>query len=139
MSQIGVVLASHGELACAMLASAELIVGQQANVAAVCLEPDDSLESFNVRLCQAVDGAERGAGVLVLIDLFGGTPANAAAMGLCDREYSVVAGANLPMLLEVLMSRDSGLSVTELCQLALEAGRSAIVDVGAAVIGAREP
>jgi mannose/fructose-specific phosphotransferase system component IIA len=89
------------------------------------------LETCHGQLCDAVDQTQTAAGVLVLIDLFGGTPGNAAALGLRDRSYAVVSGVNLPMLLEVLLSRSSGISVKELVDIALQAGQSSIIDVGA--------
>jgi mannose/fructose/sorbose-specific phosphotransferase system IIA component len=131
MSQIGVVIASHGDLAQALISSAEMIVGAQEGVVTVCLDPQDNLEACHDQLCSAIDGVQSEAGVIVLIDLFGGTPGNAAVLGLRERTYSVVAGANLPMLLEVLMSRGSGISVKELTDIALQAGQSSIIDVGA--------
>jgi mannose/fructose/sorbose-specific phosphotransferase system IIA component len=131
MSGIGIVVASHGALAQALINSAEMIVGAQDNVATVCLDPKDNLEACHNRLCTAIDQVQTEAGVLALIDLFGGTPGNAALLGLRERTYHVVAGVNLPMLLEVLMSRNSGVSVKELTDIALQAGQNSIIDVSA--------
>ena len=131
MSRIGVVIASHGDLARALVRSAEMIVGAQEGVATVCLEPSDNLETFHAALCAAVDRIRTDAGVVVFIDLFGGTPANAAVLGLRERSYPVVSGVNLPMLLEVFVSRDGGLSAQELAEIALQSGQSSIIDVSA--------
>lgn len=131
MSATGVVVASHGDLARALISSAEMIVGSQENVAALCLDPKDNLETCHNELCAAIDRVQTDAGVIVLIDLFGGTPGNAAALGLRERSYPVVAGVNLPMLLEILVSRSSGLSVEELTDIALQAGQNSIIDVRA--------
>ena len=131
MSLTGIVVASHGDLASALISSAEMIVGSQDNVAAVCLDPEDNLEACHDALCAAIDRVQTDAGVIVLIDLFGGTPGNAAALGLRERSYPVVAGVNLPMLLEVLMSRLGSLSLKELTEIALQAGHNSIIDVGA--------
>ncbi len=127
---VGIVIASHGGLARALLSSAEMIVGAQDNVATVCLEAQDSPESFQAALSATIEQADRGTGVVALIDLFGGTPGNAAALCLGEREIPIVSGVNLPMLLEVLLSR-TALSPEALAALALESGAKGIVDVTA--------
>jgi mannose/fructose-specific phosphotransferase system component IIA len=78
-----------------------------------------------------IDRLDTSQGVVVLVDLFGGTPCNAAALGARERLFPIVSGANLPMLLEILLNRECGLSVEELVDLTLEAGRASIVDVSA--------
>jgi PTS system mannose-specific IIA component len=130
MSMIGIVVASHGDLSRALIHSVEMIVGSQAHVEAVCLDPKDTLETCQSALQAAIDQADSGDGVLVLIDLFGGTPSNAAALGLSQRSYAVVTGVNLPMILEVMMVRRDDLSITDLAALALQAGYNGIIDVG---------
>lgn len=130
MSLAGIVVASHGELASALISSAEMIVGSQDNITAVCLDPEDNLEACLDALCAAIDQVQTDAGVIVLIDLFGGTPGNAALLGLRERSYPVVAGVNLPMLLEVSMNRLGGLSTKELTEIAMQAGHNSIIDVG---------
>lgn len=131
MSQIGVVVGGHCELSRALIASAEMIAGHQQDVATVCLAEGDDLESCHCSLEDAIAEVDHGAGVIILIDLFGGTPSNAAALSLRNHAWPVVAGVNLPMLIEVLMSRDSVASVQALAELALDAGRSGIIDVAA--------
>lgn len=126
---IGIVLASHGDFAGALRDTAELIVGAQENVVVLCLNPQDTLETCVVELETAVQQSEQGQGVLVLIDLFGGTPGNAAALGLRERSYPIITGVNLPMLLEVLMNRDSVAHVDELAAQALQAGQQGIINM----------
>lgn len=133
MNPIGVVVASHCDLAHAFIASAEVIVGAQTDVAAVCLAPEDNLESCRSALLDAVNQVDHGNGAIVLIDLFGGTPCNAAALTLRDHACVVVTGVNLPMLIEILMSREGASSMDELAALAVQAGRSSIIDVGAQI------
>ncbi len=128
---IGVVIVGHGDLGQALVGSAALILGEQTNVAAVSLNPQDNLESCHGALMSGIEQLDTSQGVIVLADLFGGTPCNAAALGQRERSYPVVAGVNLPMLLEVLMSRDTVASADELTSIALEAGSKSIVDVGA--------
>ena len=130
MNRIGVVITAHGDLAVALLRAAELIVGPQAGVAAVCLDPQDGPESHAAALQAALEQVDCGAGVLVLTDLFGGTPANTAALGLGQGALVVLCGVNLPMLLEVLTRRDE-VSLPALAAAALRAGRTGIIDAAA--------
>lgn len=126
---IGVVLAGHGNLAQELAATAEMIVGHGDGIATVDLSPGTGLDGLDRLMRQAVDRVDEGLGVLVLVDLFGGTPSNAAALGIRERKVEVVAGVNLPMLLEVLTHRDSGLTLTSLSEIAVRAGRSGVTDV----------
>ncbi len=128
---IGVVIVGHGDLGQALVGSASLILGEQTNIAAVSLSPQDNLESCHSALMNGIEQLDTSQGLIVLADLFGGTPCNAAALGQRERPYPVVAGVNLPMLLEVLLNRDSVASADELNSIALEAGCKSIVDVGA--------
>lgn len=128
---IGIIIAGHGDLGQALIGSAELILGPQENVAVVGLKPQDNLEICQCALMSGMGQLDISQGVIVLADLFGGTPCNAAALGARDRFYPIVAGVNLPMVLEVLLNRDCAESVDALAQVAFEAGRSGIVDVGA--------
>ena len=129
---VGIVIATHGDLARAFIRSAEMIVGAQDNVVTLCLDQKDNLETFHAALDAAVEQAEHGAGVLVLIDLFGGTPGNAASLSVHPRKLHVVSGVNLPMLLEVLLSRNA-MSPEALAAHALESGRAGIIDIAAKV------
>jgi len=129
---IGIVIAAHGDLAHALRQSAEMILGAQDGVVTVALNPQDNLDSLQATIREAIERADSGLGVVVLIDLFGGTPGNAAALCLAERDLPIVSGVNLPMLLEVLLSRNS-LSPVELAALALESGAAGIVDVTARV------
>jgi mannose/fructose/sorbose-specific phosphotransferase system IIA component len=128
---IGVIIVGHGDLGQALVSSASLILGEQENVAAVSLKPQDNLETCQCALMIGMEQLNSSQGVIVLADLFGGTPCNAAALGQRERSYPIVAGVNLPMLLEVLLSRDQVTSVDELTSIALEAGSKSIIDVGA--------
>jgi mannose/fructose/sorbose-specific phosphotransferase system IIA component len=128
---IGVLIVGHGDLGQALVSSALMIVGEQDNVAAVSLKPQDNLETCQCALKIGIERLNGSQGVIVLADLFGGTPCNAAALGQRERSYPIVAGVNLPMLLEVLLSRDQVTSVDELTSIALEAGSKSIIDVGA--------
>lgn len=125
---IGIVISSHGGLAQALLDSAEMIIGEQDNVVAVSLDPQDNLDTLQAALNAAVDEADRGLGVIILIDLFGGTPGHAAALCVGRRKLPAVSGVNLPMLLEIIMSRRI-LSLDELSKRGLKSGTEGVVDI----------
>jgi mannose PTS system EIIA component len=123
-----IILITHGPLAQALLESAEMILGEQRGVQAICLGREDNLETARARVSEALRAA--GDGVLVLADLFGGTASNAAAWALQGSKFELVAGVNLPMLLEALMNRDR-LGATELAELAVQTGRQGVTNVSA--------
>lgn len=126
---IGVVVASHGGLCRELLFTAEMILGPAAQTAAAPLATGVSLQDFAAQLRQAVAAVQQEAGVLLLADLAGGTPCNVAAVLAVQSEgLRVVAGVNLPMLLEVL-SRREGVSLEELSGIAATAGQGGICRV----------
>ena len=118
------IVTGHGTLAKALLASAEMILdGLPDNVLALDMTADNNLASMRNAACAAT--AETDTGVLVLADLLGGTPANAAAWAAEQREIVVVCGVNLPMLLEVLVNLPHK-TLPELVELAVAQGRDGI-------------
>jgi len=127
---IGIVLAAHGPLPAAFLESTNMSVGELPQVASVSLMPGDSLEGLIDCLQAAVNEVNTGDGVLIMLDMFGGTPANAAALltqqtnGLC-----AVTGVNLPMLLETFMARMSTDRLESLAATAFSGGQAGIVDI----------
>jgi PTS system mannose-specific IIA component len=131
---VGLVIGGHGYLAASMLEAAELILGQQEGVVTVALEPEQNLEDLHSQIGAAISQADHGNGVLVLLDLYGGTPSNATALHLKNSAIEAVAGVNLPMLLEVLLGRQER-NLAELTALAEEIGRQGVVNVRAALIG----
>lgn len=122
---VGVVLVSHGALALGLKEAAEMIAGPQDGMALVMLGPAEDLDVFRLKLEAAVADVDRGRGVLLLVDLFGGSPGNTAAYLMSPR-VEVVTGVSLPMLLEVLMNR-AGAGVTELAQTAMQAGKDGVL------------
>lgn len=127
---IGIVLAAHGPLPGALLESCGMILGELPSVTAVSLMPGDSLEGLIERLGSAADEVGSGHGVLVLLDLFGGTPANATAFLSQQRpDVQAVSGVNLPMLIETLMARQATDDLIELTATAVSAGKNSVVDI----------
>ena len=127
-----VLLVAHGPLASALRDAIEMIAGPQDRLEVVQLQPEDDIEGVSTQLegaLQKLGVAEDGEAV-IFADLFGAAPANAAASLLRHRpNIEIVAGMNLPMLLEVLFGRE-GVSARELANSAIEAGRESIRDVG---------
>ncbi len=127
---IGIVVAAHGPLPDALLDSTRLIYGEPVQTSTVALMPGDSLEGLIERLRAAVQEVDTGEGVLILLDMFGGTPANAAALiSQQQQQVSAVTGANLPMLLETFMQREGSDSAASLAETAFAAGQQGIINV----------
>ena len=102
---IGLVLVTHGRLAEEFVAAMEHVVGPQDNLRCLCIGPDDDMTQRRNEIIEAVDEVDSGAGVIVLTDMFGGTPSN-LAISLLDRgNLEVVAGMNLPMLIKLAKVR----------------------------------
>jgi mannose/fructose/sorbose-specific phosphotransferase system IIA component len=110
--------------------SVGMILGEQSQVTSVSLMPGDSLEGLVERLRDAVNEVNTGQGALILLDLFGGTPSNAAAL-LTQQMQGIyaVAGMNVPMLLETFMERMNTAEIEQLTQTAFAAGQDGIVDI----------
>jgi mannose/fructose/sorbose-specific phosphotransferase system IIA component len=125
---INIVLVSHGELGDALIRAAEMIAGPAERVFSVPLLPGESPESFGDKLTVALQDIE-GEETLVLIDLFGGTPYNVAARRVLQENVECVTGANLPMLLELLMSRDDA-SLPDLAEAIARAGQESVKNLG---------
>ena len=122
---VGVVVATHGGLADELLRTAEGIVGKLERCEAVSVGAGTSMDDARARLADAVNRVDEGEGVLVLTDMFGGTPAN-LALTFLDEKVEVVTGVNLPMLLKVSGLRGSGKPIAQVAHDLAEAGRGAI-------------
>lgn len=103
---IGMVLVTHGRLAEEFIAALEHVVGEQQQVRAVCIGPDDDMEQRRNDILRSVSAVDDGSGVVVLTDMFGGTPSN-LAISIMDRaKVEVIAGVNLPMLIKLASVRN---------------------------------
>ncbi len=122
---IGLVLVTHGQLASEFRAALEHVVGPQENMETISIGPDDDMEQRRSDILDAVARAESGAGVILLTDMFGGTPSNLAISVMDSANVEVVAGVNLPMLIKLASSR-TGKPLTEAVDDAQEAGRKYI-------------
>lgn len=122
---IGVVIVSHENIAKEFLKVLEHIVGKQDRVFAVSIFPDDDMEKKRNQILELVKKAETGNGVIVLTDMFGGTPSNLALSVMKDEEIEVVAGVNLPMLIK-MMSLRKKLTLKEVIKKSQDSGRKYI-------------
>jgi PTS system mannose-specific IIA component len=98
---IGMVLVTHGHLAEEFIAALEHVVGHQEQVSAVCIGPDDDMEQRRRDILDSVGAVDDGSGVVVLTDMFGGTPSNLAISIMDKAKVEVIAGVNLPMLIKL--------------------------------------
>jgi PTS system mannose-specific IIA component len=119
------VLVTHGRLGAEFLAALEHIVGRQQGTAAVCIGPDDDMEARRREILASVAKADTGDGVVVLTDMFGGTPSNLAISILGRAKVEVVAGINLPMLIKLAQVRGE-MDLTRAVEEAQIAGRKYI-------------
>jgi PTS system mannose-specific IIA component len=122
---IGMVLVTHGRLAAEFIAALEHVVGPQANVAAVCIGPDDDMEQRRQEILRCVSEVDTGEGVVLLTDMFGGTPSNLAISVMDRGKVEVIAGVNLPMLIKLASLRQTE-RLPEAVRGAQEAGRKYI-------------
>jgi PTS system mannose-specific IIA component len=122
---IGLILVTHGKLANEFLVALEHVVGPQTSVATICIGPHDDMEARRHEIAAAIKTVDTGKGVIILSDLFGGTPSNLAISLLDSGRVEVIAGVNLPMLIRLDSARKN-LDVKEAVAAAREAGRKYI-------------
>lgn len=127
---IGLVLVTHGNLAKEFVSVMEHIVGDQKQVAVVCMMPDDDMDLKRQEIIKMVKDVDSGKGVLILTDMFGGTPSNLAISFTQDKKIEVLAGVNLPMLIKLASVRRTE-SLQKAAASGQEAGRKYIHAVSA--------
>ncbi len=121
---IGIVIVAHGGLAQEYLSATQHVVGKQPGLVAIPIEADHDREAKQVEICRAADEVDMGDGVVVVTDLFGGSPSNLSLRACAPQDRRILYGANLPMLIKLAKSRH--LPLAEAVRLALEAGRKYI-------------
>ena len=132
---IGMVLVTHGRLAQEFVSALEHVVGPQTGVAAICIGADDNMEQRRKEILESVAKVDDGDGVVLLTDMFGGTPSNLAISVLDRANVEVVAGINLPMLIKLAGMRE-GHSLQSAVTAAQEAGRK-YINVASQLLAAR--
>lgn len=123
---VGLVVATHGKLAAEMVATAEQIVGTVPQVATVAVEPGSAPAAIRDQVRAAVDSVDTGEGVIVLADLFGGTPCKESLMLCQQRNIEVLAGVNLPMLIKAHSLRMQQMPLADLAHSVELAARKTI-------------
>jgi PTS system mannose-specific IIA component len=122
---IGLVLVTHGRLADELRAAMEHVVGVQRNVATVCIGPEDDMEGRRTEIQSRIEQVDTGDGVVLLTDMFGGTPSNLAISMMNRDGVEVISGVNLPMLVKLAKVRSSQ-NLCECVACAEQAGRKYI-------------
>jgi len=130
---IGLVLVTHGRLAEEFVVAMEHVVGKQERIATICIGPDDDMEERRADIATAIAEVDAGRGVIVLTDLFGGTPSNLAISLMQAGTVEVIAGINLPMLIRLDGARKT-MKVADAVAAAREAGKKYIT-VASEVLG----
>ncbi len=121
---IGIVIVAHGGLAQEYLAAVEHVVGKQTGVRAIPIAPDHDRDAKQAEICAAADSVDTGDGVVMVTDMFGGSPSNLSLRACSPTDRKILYGANLPMLIKLAKSRHK--SVDEAVKAALAAGRKYI-------------
>jgi mannose PTS system EIIA component len=132
---IGIVLVAHGHLAPEFLAALEHVVGPQKQIASISIGPEDDMERRRLDILEAVKRADSGEGVVLLTDMFGGTPSNLAISVMNGSNVEVLAGVNLPMLIKLATVRE-GHTLEEAVLQAQDAGRK-YVNVASRILSPR--
>ena len=122
---IGMILVTHGRLAVELRSAMEHVVGEQRNVCTVCIGPDDDIDNRRNEIEDCIKQCDTGDGVVLLTDMFGGTPSNLAISMMEKQNVEVIAGVNLPMLVKLAKVRGSQ-PIADAVNCAEEAGRKYI-------------
>ena len=121
---IGIVIVAHGGLAGEYLAAVEHVVGRQTGIRAISIAPDHDRETKQAEICAAADAVDTGDGVVVVTDMFGGSPSNLSLKACAPANRKILYGANLPMLIKLAKSRHKRVDVA--VDSAKDAGRKYI-------------
>jgi PTS system mannose-specific IIA component len=121
---IGIVIVAHGGLAQEYLAAVEHVVGKQTGIRAISIFADHDRVSKEREICEAADAVDQGDGVVIVTDLYGGSPSNLSLLACRPNNRRILYGANLPMLIKLAKSRH--IPVPEAVRAALEAGKKYI-------------
>lgn len=130
MKKVGGVIVSHGQLATELLAAAETVVGDLSHIAAVSIGWHDDVEAASSEVERAIKQVSQGNGVVLMTDMFGGTPTNISAMFIKDGEVELVTGVNLPMVIK-LASQNNETTLADLSRAIEDQGKQSIYRTGA--------
>jgi mannose PTS system EIIA component len=130
---IGLVIVTHGRLAEEFIHALEHVVGKQSYIEAICIGPEDRMDQRRNDIAAAVTKVDTGEGVMILTDMFGGTPSNLAISLLQEGKIEVVAGLNLPMLVKLARIR-SDCNLHKAAAAAQDAGRK-YINIASQILG----
>lgn len=130
MKKVGGVIVSHGQVANELLAAAETIVGEMDHIAAISIGWHDDVESAKDEIERAIERVSQGAGILIMTDMFGGTPTNIAAMFMKENEVEIITGVNLPMVIKLAAYRKEA-ALDEVARDVEAQGKNSIERMGA--------
>ena len=130
---IGVVLVTHGNLATELVKVMEHVVGPQGQLTTITIDPDDDMEKRREDILNSVQFVDKGLGVIILTDMFGGTPSNLAISIMEQAKIDIIAGVNLPMLIKLASVRSTE-TISDAVAQAREAGQKYIM-VASQVLG----
>ena len=122
---IGIVIVTHADLAKEFIKALEHVVGKQKLLRPVCINPNDDMDKKRIEIIECVRAVNKGEGVIIATDMFGGTPSNLAISNLKENEIEVVAGVNLPMLIKMVSDRKK-IKLNELVKISQDSGRKYI-------------
>ena len=134
--KIGVVLVTHGNLATELVKVMEHVVGPQTQLTTITIGPDDDMEKRREDILSSVQLVDQGRGVIILTDMFGGTPSNLAISIMEQANIDIIAGVNLPMLIKLASVRSTE-TISDAVTQAREAGQKYIM-VASQVLGSPE-
>ncbi|MEZ6030756.1 MAG: PTS sugar transporter subunit IIA [Hyphomonadaceae bacterium] len=134
---IGLILVSHGQLASEMRRTAEHIVGEQVLMRTIDVEENDDMEARRQDILQAIEEVDAGCGVLILTDMFGGTPSNLAISTMIQGKVEVVAGMNLPMVVKSIAMRAT--CDLELTMLSASAAGRRYINAASSLLRKQQP
>jgi PTS system mannose-specific IIA component len=130
IKKIGGVIVSHGQLANELLAAAETVVGELGHIAAVSIGWHDDVETAKDEIARAIKKVSDGKGVLLLTDMFGGTPTNISAMFINEGEIEIVTGVNLPMVIKLASQNRDDVPLQEMAKEVEAQGKQSIYCAG---------
>ena len=123
---VGIVIAAHGDLAHELLETTRFIVGEVENIVALTIDPSEHVDRLKSSIARAVQQVDQGRGVLILTDMFGGTPSNIALTFLEKGKVDIVTGVNLPMLIRLTQCRANDEDLEKVTEQVVTYGRKSI-------------
>jgi PTS system mannose-specific IIA component len=127
---IKIIVIAHCSLARELVKSVQAISGKQSNLYSIEQDLNDSLEEMKLRIETALKDIDNKDGVLLLVDMFGGTPCNASAHHICtDLKVEIISGVNLPMIISAVIFSQTDISLSELANKVLDRGQKSIINI----------